>query len=63
MLQCEGIVEEHEDSIISLFSRKESNAKEQLCTNVAQLCDPADFSHDNDEDFEKDDTDEEHDEL
>ncbi|XP_076237029.1 canopy family protein seele [Calliopsis andreniformis] len=60
---CEGIVEEFEDSIISLFSRKEDNIKRQLCTNVTKLCNPADFTHEDDEDIEPSEIDEEHDEL
>ncbi|XP_076276500.1 canopy family protein seele isoform X1 [Lasioglossum baleicum] len=50
---CEGIVEEFEDSIISLFVRKEEDIKYQMCTNIAKLCDP---------EYEND-VDEEHDEL
>ncbi|KOC67519.1 Protein canopy like protein 2 [Habropoda laboriosa] len=60
---CEGIVEEFEDSIISLFRRKENNIKKQLCTNAAKLCNPTDFSYEDDEDVEENDIDEEHDEL
>ncbi|XP_031834725.1 canopy family protein seele isoform X2 [Nomia melanderi] len=57
---CEGIVEEFEDSIISLFIRKEENIKYQMCTNTAKLCSSTDFAH---EDTEQNDTDEEHEEL
>ncbi|XP_017891362.1 protein seele isoform X2 [Ceratina calcarata] len=49
---CEEIVEEHEESIISLFVREERNIRGQLCTDVAKLCDPAEFSYENDEDNE-----------
>ncbi|XP_054006666.1 protein seele isoform X2 [Hylaeus anthracinus] len=60
---CEELVEEYEDNIISLFSRKESNIKHQLCTNITKACNPADFAHEDDEDVEKNDINEEHHEL
>nr|XP_033321481.1 protein seele isoform X1 [Megalopta genalis]XP_033321482.1 protein seele isoform X1 [Megalopta genalis]XP_033321483.1 protein seele isoform X1 [Megalopta genalis] len=59
---CEGIVEEFEDSIISLFVRKADNIKYQMCTNVAKLCNPTDFAHEADE-SDEDSLDEEHNEL
>ncbi|XP_029031844.1 protein seele isoform X1 [Osmia bicornis bicornis] len=60
---CEGVVEEFEDSIISLFTHKENNIKRQLCTNIAKLCNPTDFSHEDDENIEQNDMDEDRDEL
>ncbi|XP_053994020.1 protein seele isoform X2 [Hylaeus volcanicus] len=60
---CEGLVEEYEDNIISLFSHKESNIKHQLCTNITKACNPADFAYEDDEDVEKNDINEEHHEL
>ncbi|OAD58700.1 Protein canopy like protein 2 [Eufriesea mexicana] len=59
---CEGIVEEFEDIMISLFTRKENNVKEQLCTNVTNLCNSVDF-YQEDDDVEENDENEEHDEL
>ncbi|XP_003394069.1 protein seele [Bombus terrestris] len=59
---CEGIVEEFEDSMISLFIRKENDIKEQLCTNVSKLCNSTDLNKD-DEDNEENDINEEHYEL
>ena len=59
---CEGIVEEFEDSIISLLISKENNLKWQLCTNTTKLCNPADFTREGD-DAEENDVDEERDEL
>lgn len=60
---CEGIVEEFEDSIISLFIQKGDNIKKQLCTDTAKLCNPMDFNPENDEDTEESDEGEDHDEL
>ncbi|XP_076641136.1 canopy family protein seele isoform X2 [Halictus rubicundus] len=60
---CESIVEEFEDAIISLFVHKADDTKYQLCTNIAKLCDPADFAHEGDEESEENDLDQEHDEL
>ncbi|XP_012351133.2 protein seele [Apis florea] len=57
---CEGIVEEFEDSIISLFIHKKNDINEQLCTNIANLCNSSNINYDN---IEKNDIDEEHDEL
>lgn len=62
LFQCEGIVEEFEDSMISLFIRKENDIKEQLCTNVSKLCNSTDVNED-DEDNEENDINEEHYEL
>lgn len=62
-MQCEGVVEEFEDSIISLFIHKENNIKRQLCTNIAKLCNPTDFSREGDENIEQSDVDEDRDEL
>lgn len=61
IFQCEGIIEEFEDSIISLLIRKENNVKWQFCTNTTKLCNPADFTHE--DDAEENDIDEERDEL
>lgn len=55
-------MEEFEDSMISLFIRKENDIKEQLCTNVSKLCNSTDLNED-DEDNEENDINEEHYEL
>lgn len=60
---CEEIVDEFEDSMISLFARKEKNVRRQLCTNETKLCNPTDFTQEDDENIEESDVDEEHDEL
>lgn len=60
---CEGIVEEFEESIISLFIHKEDNIKKQLCTDTAKLCNPMHFSHEDDEDSEQSDEVDDRDEL
>ncbi|KAF3423347.1 hypothetical protein E2986_04533 [Frieseomelitta varia] len=59
---CEGIVEEFEDSMISLFAHKENNIKEKLCMNISKLCSSTDFNDDNEE-INESDINEEHDEL
>lgn len=63
IFQCEEIVDEFEDSMISLFARKEKNVRRQLCTNETKLCNPTDFTQEDDENIEESDVDEEHDEL
>ncbi|XP_012135081.1 canopy family protein seele isoform X2 [Megachile rotundata] len=60
---CEGVVEEFEDSIISMFTQKKDNIKKQLCTDTAKLCNPTDFSYEDNEDTEQGDESEDHDEL
>lgn len=60
--QCEGIVEEFEDSMISLFAHKENNIKEKLCMNISKLCSSTDFNENNEE-IDESDINEEHDEL
>ncbi|XP_043261896.1 protein seele isoform X2 [Colletes gigas] len=47
---CEGLVEEYEDSIISLFMRKENNIRHRLCTGITRSCNPADFAHEDKDD-------------
>lgn len=42
---CETIVEEYEDNIISLFIEGKTNVKNELCTNVAHLCNSMDDSN------------------
>ncbi|KAK1135989.1 hypothetical protein K0M31_000558 [Melipona bicolor] len=59
---CEGIVEEFEDSMISLFVQKENNIKEKLCMNISKLCNSTDFNENN-EKIDESDINEEHDEL
>ncbi|KOX73850.1 Protein canopy like protein 2 [Melipona quadrifasciata] len=59
---CEGIVEEFEDSMISLFVHKENNIKEKLCMNISKLCNSTDFNENN-EKIDESDINEEHDEL
>ncbi|XP_015429062.1 PREDICTED: protein canopy homolog 2 [Dufourea novaeangliae] len=59
---CESVVGEHEDAIISLFTRKEDNIEHQMCTNIAKLCNHTDFADEDDEDIEQG-TDVEHEEL
>ena len=55
-------MEEFEDSMISLFARKENNVKEKLCMNVSKLCSSTDFNENNAE-IDESDINEEHDEL
>ncbi|XP_035728059.1 protein seele-like [Vespa mandarinia] len=40
---CEGIVEEFEEPIISLFSKGETMIRRKLCTDIAKICDSEDF--------------------
>ncbi|KAL2714643.1 protein seele [Vespula squamosa] len=51
---CEGIVEEFEEPIISLFSKGETIIRRKLCTDIAKICDSEDFFNEdgvnNDED-------------
>lgn len=61
---CEGIVEEHEDSMIAMFRSKESNIKKKLCTDLTSLCSSDDFPYEEEEGEEEyDGTSEERDEL
>ncbi|XP_076619407.1 canopy family protein seele isoform X2 [Colletes latitarsis] len=52
---CEGLVEEYEDPIISLFMHKENNIRHRLCTDITKACNPADFAHEDDDDDDDDD--------
>ncbi|KAF7388489.1 hypothetical protein HZH68_012431 [Vespula germanica] len=51
---CEGIVEEFEEHIISLFSKGDTIIRRKLCTDIAKICDSEDFLNEdginNDED-------------
>ncbi|XP_014606187.1 PREDICTED: protein canopy homolog 2 [Polistes canadensis] len=59
---CEAIVQEFEDSILSLFSKGEIGIRRKLCTDIAEICDPDDFvNEDKDEDNVDDDDDDDDD--
>ncbi|XP_058789174.1 protein seele [Phymastichus coffea] len=56
---CTDIVNEHEDTFIEVISKKEKNAKDKICTEVAEYCGEFTDSIDtNDDDDESDDTEE-----
>lgn len=40
---CESIVEEYENSIVSLFSEGETGIRRKLCTDIAKICNTEDF--------------------
>ncbi|KAI4492097.1 hypothetical protein M0802_010105 [Mischocyttarus mexicanus] len=42
---CEGIVEEFEEPIISLFSQGKTDVKGKLCTGIAKICDMEEFRY------------------
>lgn len=60
---CEGIVEEFEESIISLFSKGEIDVRRKLCTDIAQVCSLEDFVHEDDVNEDEDNIQEVNDEL
>ncbi|KAK2579778.1 hypothetical protein KPH14_011113 [Odynerus spinipes] len=60
---CEGIVEEFEDSIISLFSKGETDIRRKLCTDIAQLCSVDDFVNEDGVNADEDNIKEVNDEL
>lgn len=60
---CEGIVEEFEDSIISLFREGDTEVRRKLCTDTAQLCSPDDFLEEDDVHLDEDDIQITYDEL
>ncbi|GCB79752.1 hypothetical protein scyTo_0017002 [Scyliorhinus torazame] len=42
---CEGIVEEYEDEIISLFAHEADHAADKLCSEKSEMCDPPSQTH------------------
>jgi hypothetical protein len=54
-MQCEGIVEEHEDKILRLFGRDADNIDIKLCSSEAKLCSHSESDVD---DYEFEDKDE-----
>ncbi|XP_038654322.1 protein canopy homolog 1-like isoform X2 [Scyliorhinus canicula] len=42
---CEGIVEEYEDEIISLFAHEADHVADKLCSEKSEMCDPPSQTH------------------